>query len=68
MALAPGYTAHSLFGVAEAGNICAKPVWAVNLRVQAPRQWNSSLLRFKFQACHGHRTVMVVGPVQPGRG
>jgi hypothetical protein len=66
--LRPGVTAHSTLGIIEASNICRKPVTAVNLRVRAPGQVLSRVLRFTFQACHGHVTVMVVGPVQPGRG
>jgi hypothetical protein len=66
--LVPGATAHSTFGIIDASNICRRPVTAVNLRVRAPQQVLSRLLRFRFQACHGHVTVMVVGPVMRGRG
>jgi hypothetical protein len=66
--LAPGQTAHADLGIIEAGNICRKPVTAVNMRVRAPQQVRSQLLRFTFQACHGHVTVMVVTPVHAGRG
>ena len=66
--LVPGSTAHSTLGIIEASNICRKPVTAVTLRVRAPQQVLSRLIWFKFQACHGHVTVMVVGPVQPGGG
>jgi hypothetical protein len=66
--LAPGQTAHANLGIIEAGNICSKPVTAVNLRVRGPHQVLSRVLSFTFQACHGHVTVMVVTPVLPGRG
>ena len=59
---------HSVLGIAEAGNICAKPVWAAGMRVYAPGQFASSWLNFKFQACHGHVTVMAVTPVVWGKG
>jgi hypothetical protein len=68
LVLTPGRTVHATLGIIEAGNICRKPVTAVNLRVRAPQQVFSQLLRFKFQACHGHVTVMVVTPVTAGRG
>jgi hypothetical protein len=68
LVLRPWQTAHADLGIIEAGNICRKPVTAVNLRVRAPQQVLSRLLRFKFQACHGHVTVMVVTPVHAGRG
>jgi Protein of unknown function (DUF4232) len=66
--LVPSATAHSTLGIIEAGNICRKPATAVSLRVRAPQQIFSRLLRFKFLACHGHVTVMTVTPVGPGRG
>jgi hypothetical protein len=65
--LRPGQTAHADLGIIEAGNICSKPVTAVNLRVRAPQQVLSKVLSFKFEACHGHVTVMVVTPVHAGR-
>ena len=68
LVLRPGQTVHSTLGIIEAGNICRKPVTAVNLRVRAPHQVFTQLLRFKFQACHGHVTVMTVTPVVAGRG
>jgi hypothetical protein len=66
--LRPWQTAHADLGIIEAGNICRRPVTAVNLRVRAPQQVLSRVLRFRFQACHGHVTVMVVTPVHAGRG
>jgi uncharacterized protein DUF4232 len=68
LVLTPGRTVHSVLGIIDAGNICRRPVTAVNLRVRAPHQVFSQLLRLRFQACHGHVTVMVVTPVQAGRG
>jgi hypothetical protein len=68
LTLVPGATVHAALGIIEAGNICSKPVTAVNLRVRAPGQGASTVIPFSFQACHGMRTVMVVGPVQPGVG
>jgi hypothetical protein len=68
LVLRPWQTVHADLGIIEAGNICRKPVTAVNLRVRAPQQVLSQLLRFKFQACRGHVTVMVVTPVHAGRG
>lgn len=68
LVLTPGRTVHADLGIIEAGNICRKPVTAVNLRVRAPQQVLSQLLRFRFQACRGHVTVMVVTPVHAGRG
>jgi Protein of unknown function (DUF4232) len=67
-AVTPGATVHSVLGIAEAGNICSKPVWAAGMRVFAPGQFASSWLNFKFQACHGHVTVMSVTPVVWGKG
>jgi Protein of unknown function (DUF4232) len=66
--LPPGATAHAQLGIVEAGNVCSKPVTAANLRVRAPGQGGTTLLPFSFQACHGHKRVLVVGPVQPGVG
>jgi hypothetical protein len=68
LVLRPWQTVHADLGIIEAGNICRKPATAVNLRVRAPQQVLSKLLRFKFQACHGNVTVMVVTPVHAGRG
>jgi hypothetical protein len=68
LVLRPWQTVHADLGIIDAGNICRKPVTAVNLRVRAPQQVLSRVLRFSFQACHGHRTVMVVTPVHAGRG
>jgi hypothetical protein len=68
LVLRPGQTVHSTLGIIEAGNICSRPATAVNLRVRAPRQVLTQLLRFRFQACHGHVTVMTVTPVTAGRG
>jgi hypothetical protein len=68
LVLTPGRTVHADLGIIQAGNICRKPVVAVNLRVRAPQQVFSQLLRKRFLACHGHVTVMVVTPVHAGRG
>jgi hypothetical protein len=68
LVLRPWQTVHADLGIIEAGNICRKPVVAVNLRVRAPQQVFSQLLRKRFLACHGHVTVMVVTPVHAGRG
>ncbi|HEY3976837.1 MAG TPA: DUF4232 domain-containing protein [Streptosporangiaceae bacterium] len=68
LVLRRGQTVHSTLGIIEAGNICRRPVTAVNLRIRAPRQVLTQLLRFRFQACHGHVTVMTVTPVVAGRG
>jgi hypothetical protein len=54
--LTPGHTAHSTLGIIEAGNICRRPATAVSMRVRAPQQWLSRLVRFSFGACHGHVT------------
>jgi Protein of unknown function (DUF4232) len=66
--LPPGFTAHAQLGIVEAGNVCSKPVTAASLRVRAPGQGGTTVLPFSFQACHGNKRVLVVGPVQPGVG
>lgn len=66
--LPPGFTAHAQLGIVEAGNVCRKPVTAASLRVRAPGQGGTTVLPFSFQACHGNKGVLVVGPVQPGVG
>jgi hypothetical protein len=66
--LAPGATAHAQLGVIEGGNVCSKPVTAASLKVRAPGQRGTTVLPFSFQACHGNKHVLVVGPVVPGVG
>jgi hypothetical protein len=66
--LPPGATAHAQLGIIEAGNVCSRPVTAANLKVRAPGQAGTTVLPFSFQACHGNKRVLVVGPVQPGVG
>jgi hypothetical protein len=65
--LRPGWTAHALLGIIEAGNVCSSPVTAVGLLVRAPGQRGSTNLPFSFEACRSGR-VLVVGPIRPGVG
>ncbi len=66
--LAPGATAHSIFGIHDAGAVCGKGVSAAGLKVYLPGQsQGTDITPFPFTTCKTG-TMIVVEPIHAGVG
>jgi hypothetical protein len=70
VSLEPGATAHSVLGIANAGNyppeLCQRTT-ATSLRVYPPNQSSATDVPYRFDACgHAGARVLVAWPVQEG--
>jgi hypothetical protein len=68
VSLAPGATAHAIFGVVDWGALCSKQVTASGIKVYAPNTKTAQTLDgFPYGAC-ASKGVLVVEPVRAGVG